>query len=223
MSKKKITTEDITEMTKQVKAAHVLIQTIPDMDTIHYIEERHTELQHYAATDILELRIAIGLLENTCSIMKHLLDSGIQFAKALNEEDATPETPPVEAQTVVHFHIGRGGRFHDPGFKEFKGAEDMRIPYDYCTIENTDEDGNPLPDEEWKLIVDSNRDILLDGREAIESRTGVLDYDGEYDTDIYKYLKDCTDSEKEILIKAVERGDTWGLDELDIKYINEWR
>lgn len=223
MNKKKITTNDIAEMTKQVKAAHVLIQSIPNMDTTRYIEERHAELLYYAATDITELRIAIGLLENTCSIMKHLLDSGIQLAKALNEEDAANETLPSATHTVVHFHVGRGGRFHNAGFKEFKGAEDMTWPDEYCAIENIDEDGNPLPDEEWKLIVDSNRDVLLEGKDAIMSRTGTLVYNGDCNTDIYKYLEDCSDSEMEILVKAVERGDTWGLTGDDIKYINEWR
>lgn len=222
MNKKKITTNDIAEMTKQVKAAHVLIQSIPDMDTTRYIEERHAELLYYAATDITELRIAIGLLENTCSIMKHLLDSSIQLAETLNMEDAADKTLPSAAQTVVHFHVGRGGRFHNAGFKEFKGAEDMTWPDEYVWIEDTDEEGNSVPDEKWVLRTDTGH-VLLEGKDAIMSRTGVLDYDGESNTDIYKYLADCTDAEMEILVRAVERGDTWGLTKDDIKYINEWR
>ena len=136
----------------------------------------------------------------------------------------THATHTSDTQTVVHFHIGRGGRFHNGGFKEFKGVEDLTWPYEYCTIIDTDEDDNPLPDEEWTLIEDASRCVLLEGREAIESRTGVLEYDGIYNTDIFKYVEDCTESEIALLKEAIDNHDIEAMDltSEDIEYINQF-
>ena len=65
----------------------------------------------------------------------------------------------------------------------------------------TDEEGNELPSEEWVLI-DGGSNIILQGRDAIESETGILEWDTIYDTDIVKYLEDCDDEEMGILYKA---------------------
>ena len=51
-------------------------------------------------------------------------------------------------RTVVHFHIGRGGRFHNPGYKTFVGVEDMH-PSESSIVFEQDEDCN---DEEVELI-----------------------------------------------------------------------
>ena len=107
------------------------------------------------------------------------------------------------SEYIVAFNIGRGGRFHNPGHKTYN-------PYitklsdcfgDNFFIFSEDEDGNPLPDEDWKLV-DGGSNVILRGREYIESDTGVLDWDGEYDTDIVKYLSDCLDSEIDIIYQA---------------------
>lgn len=104
---------------------------------------------------------------------------------------------------IVAFHIGRGGRFHNPCHKSF-------MPYvsklSDCFSESSiilkeDEDGNPLPDEKWELI-DGGGNTILEGREKIESDTGILDWDGEYDTDIVQYLDECTLDEIEIIYQA---------------------
>lgn len=104
---------------------------------------------------------------------------------------------------IVAFHIGRGGRFYNQGFKTFQ-------PYvsklcDCFSVSSfiikEDENGNPLPDEEWELI-DGGGNVILRGRDDIESDTGVLDWDGEYDTDIVKYLSECSDSEIDIIYQA---------------------
>lgn len=104
---------------------------------------------------------------------------------------------------IVAFHIGRGGRFHNPGHKSF-------MPYvsklSDCFSESSiifqeDEDGNPLPDEKWELI-DGGGNTILEGRDNIESDTGILDWDGEYNTDIVKYLDECSQDEIEILYQA---------------------
>lgn len=100
------------------------------------------------------------------------------------------------SEYIVAFHVGRGGRFYNPGHKTFKPH--IKKLSD-CFSENSfiiqeDEEGNPLPDEQWSLI-DGGGNVILEGRDNIESDTGILDWDGEYDTDIVKYLSDCSDSE----------------------------
>ena len=70
-----------------------------------------------------------------------------------------------------------------------------------CTIIQEDEEGNPLPDEQWRII-DGGGNVILEGRENIESDTGVLDWDGEYDTDIVKCLSECSDGEIDIIYQS---------------------
>ena len=126
-------------------------------------------------------------------------------------------------KTVVHFHVGRGGKFHNGGYKEFKGVQDLTLPNEYCTIIDTDENGNQLSDDEWILIEDSSEKVLLKGKNNIMSRTGVLDYDGKYDTDIYKYIEDCDEEELRLLHTSIYNNDveTMDLTPDDIEYINE--
>ena len=104
---------------------------------------------------------------------------------------------------TVCFHVGRGGYHHNPGYKTYNSY--MKTLQDiiyYCNdnafINCEDEDGNPLPDDEWTLT-DQAGNIILEGRQEIESPVGVLEWDGIYDTDIVRYIEDCTDDEIEIL------------------------
>lgn len=75
-----------------------------------------------------------------------------------------------------------------------------------ATIKNIDEDGNPLPDADWQLL-DRGGNVVLQGREAIESSTGILEWDGVYDTDIVKKLTDCSAQEYKLIIKAYNEGE----------------
>lgn len=104
---------------------------------------------------------------------------------------------------IVAFHIGRGGRFHNQGHKSY--MQHITQLSD-CFSENSiifqeDEEGNPLPDEQWQLI-DGGGNVILEGRANIESTTGILDWDGEYDTDIVKYVEECDDEEIDIIYQA---------------------
>lgn len=133
-------------------------------------------------------------------------------------------THTTDTQTVVHFHIGRGGRFNNGGHKTFEAVEDLNhFNRDWLILLDTDEDNNPIPDDEWVLQTDTGH-IFLEGREAIESRTGVLDYDGIYDTDVFKYVEDCTDDELQLLKEAIDSNaiEAMDLTPEDIDYINEW-
>lgn len=113
-----------------------------------------------------------------------------------------------EAQNIkVRFHIGRGGHFHNAGHKTYVGTVDsLSDCFGDSLIISEDEDGKALPDSEWQLI-DGGGNVILSGRDEIESDTGILDWDGEYDTDIVRYLSDCDDDEYQIILDAAERGE----------------
>lgn len=114
-----------------------------------------------------------------------------------------------EAQNLkVRFHIGRGGRFHNAGHKTYVGTVNGLSD---CFGESTmliseDENGKPLPDSEWQLV-DGGSNVILSGRDEIESEMGILDWDGEYDTDIVRYLSECDDDEYQLILDAAERGE----------------
>ena len=103
---------------------------------------------------------------------------------------------------TVCFHVGRGGYHHNPGYKTYNpyvhSIQDLSV---YGFLHCEDEDGNPLPDDEWTLT-DQAGNIILEGRKEIESPVGVLEWDGIYDTDIVRYLEDCTKEEMELVMEA---------------------
>lgn len=112
-----------------------------------------------------------------------------------------------EAQDMkVRFHIGRGGQFHNAGHKTYVGTvNDLSDCFGDSIVFSEDENGNPLPDSDWQLV-DSGGNVILSGRDEIESETGILDWDGEYDTDIVRYLEDCDDDEYQLILDTAERG-----------------
>lgn len=109
----------------------------------------------------------------------------------------------IKKSVVVAFHIGRGGRFFNSGHKTFMPSvnklQDCFREDSY--IYNEYEDGTTMPDEQW-LLIDGGGNVILEGRDAIESETGILDWDGEYNTDIVRYIEDCTEEELEIIYQA---------------------
>ena len=68
-------------------------------------------------------------------------------------------------------------------------------------INDTDIDGNPLPDEQWQLL-DRAGNVLLEGRDNIEDETGQIDSDNDYGTWRVKELEDCNEEEIEALYQA---------------------
>lgn len=107
----------------------------------------------------------------------------------------------------VRFHIGRGGRSYSAGFKTYKGiVNSLSDCFSDSTIISEDENGKPLPDSEWQLL-DGGDNVILTGRDEIESETGILDWDGEYDTDIVRHLSECTDDEYQMILDAAEGGE----------------
>ena len=106
------------------------------------------------------------------------------------------------------FKIGRGGRFYNAGHKKLIGYNESLQDYfhDVILIDGTDDESEEeLPEEEWKLL-DLNGNTLLEGHE-IMSKTGVLDFDGEYDTIIVRSIENLLDDEKAIVAEAYETFD----------------
>ena len=112
-----------------------------------------------------------------------------------------------EAQNIkVRFHIGRGGQFHNAGHKTYVGTvNDLSDCFGDSIVISEDENGKPMPDSDWQLV-DSGGNVILTGRDEIESDTGILDWDGEYDTDIVRYLEDCCDDEYQLILDTADRG-----------------
>ena len=112
-----------------------------------------------------------------------------------------------EAQNMkVRFHIGRGGQFHNAGYKTYVGTvNDLSDCFGDSIVFSEDENGKPLPDSDWKLV-DGGGNVILTGRNEIERETGILDWDGEYDTDIVRHLSECDDDEYQLILDAAERG-----------------
>ena len=113
-----------------------------------------------------------------------------------------------EAQNMkVRFHIGRGGHFNSAGHKTYVGTvNELSDCFGDSIVISEDENGKPLPDSDWKLV-DGGGNVILTGRDEIESETGIIDWDGEYDTDIVRHLSECDDDEYQLILDAAERGE----------------
>lgn len=111
---------------------------------------------------------------------------------------------PTPKSIIVSFHVGRGGYHNNPGYKSFNPyVHSIQDLFEDAFINCEDEDGNPLPDNEWTLT-DQGGNIILEGRQEIESPVGILEWDTIYDTDIVKYIEDCTEEEIELIMKAYQ-------------------
>lgn len=112
-----------------------------------------------------------------------------------------------EAQDIkVRFHIGRGGQFHNAGHKTYVGkVNDLSDCFGESIVIGEDDNGQSLPDSKWQLV-DGGGNVILSGRDKIESETGILDWDGEFDTDIVRKLSECDDDEYQMIFDTAERG-----------------
>lgn len=109
---------------------------------------------------------------------------------------------PTPKSIIVCFHVGRGGYLNSPGQKIYNPyVHSIQDLFEDGFLNCEDEDGNTLPDEEWTLT-DQSGNIILEGRREIESPVGILEWDTIYDTDIVKYIEDCTKEEMELIMEA---------------------
>lgn len=118
------------------------------------------------------------------------------------EITSTISITPKPKSIIVCFHVGRGGYHNNPGYKSFNPyVHNIQDLFEDGFLNCEDEDGNPLPDDEWTLT-DQGGNIILEGRHEIESPVGILEWDTIYDTDIVKYIEDCTKEEMELVMEA---------------------
>lgn len=106
----------------------------------------------------------------------------------------------------VRFHIGRGGHFNNAGHKTYVGTVNgLSDCFGESSVIDVDDNGDKLPDNKWQLV-DGGGNVILTGRDKIESETGILDWDGEYDTDIVRKLSECDDDEYQMILDTDEHG-----------------
>ena len=98
----------------------------------------------------------------------------------------------------ITFHTGRGGKFNNGGYKTFYA------PIDFQELLNRESE-NLFFDEEEQYI-DANGNVLVTAEDAL-SMTGVLDYDGIYDSYCTKEIKDLTIDEALIVLR--DNGDEY--------------
>ena len=109
-------------------------------------------------------------------------------------------------ERIVCFHIGRGGRFNNPGHITYvPDVECLQDLFDEgMTIFDEDEEGNKLPVEQHVLF-DSGGNEILRGCDIYE-KTGVLNLDEEYDTYIVLRLDEMTYEHEKALRRAIKDG-----------------
>lgn len=133
----------------------------------------------------------------------------------------------MKTKNYISFHIGRGGSFNNQGHLSFSGEEDfqdlIRRCSDKCLIVDTtiDENNNEiqLPDNKWHLD-DLGSNVILEGRDKIEALTGILDWDGDYNTDYVTTTDNLSQKELDTLYKAY-LAEEWMSDELKDEICNK--
>lgn len=97
---------------------------------------------------------------------------------------------------IVAFHIGRGGKHFNPGHVTFIGEMDfqklMRAGNNADRLFEQDRDENGRFCKHY--MTDCNGTVMVDADE-MTAKTGRLDWDGDYDTDICRYIEDCSNED----------------------------
>jgi len=100
--------------------------------------------------------------------------------------------------TIVAFHIGRGGRFNNAGHLTFRGvytlAEVMNLREEsHGTFYNDKDITSPH-------YTDHNGNYLI-SKADLDSGVGKLEWDTHYDTDYTIYARDLNDEEAHLVLK----------------------
>lgn len=111
--------------------------------------------------------------------------------------------------TILCFHIGRGGRFHNSGHLTFQGAKKITETDDFGKLfpprfKNGNDNLKSLK-AEWKDECGNSVELT---NEMIRSGIGIINHDNDYDTTYTTYLKDLSKDE----IYAIQQADTWDKD-----------
>ena len=110
---------------------------------------------------------------------------------------------------IVAFHISRGGRFNNSGYKSYLGEKTFKdlisMNEDNLYIVNRDQQGRFIK----PIFADGSGNEVSD--DSIDSLTGSLNFDGDYDTYIAKYIEECTDKE----LDTIRNSNEWKSSELN--------
>jgi hypothetical protein len=112
-------------------------------------------------------------------------------------------------KTILHFHIGRGGRFNNPGFLTFEGVRNLQDVL------------NLYGDKHWWFIyerdakgrfctpylTDSNGNSFGLTVKEIELGIGIWEIDNDFNTHYTKYAEDLNDDEIKLVLKEAEKFD----------------
>lgn len=120
---------------------------------------------------------------------------------------------------VVAFHIGRGGRFYNAGYKSFIGERNFQElindSLNFLVYRDRDDKGRfckPFYTD------DSGRTIrTIVEADEMNNEVGCLNWDNQYDSDVACYLDECDEDELRIIV----RDNQWISPEAR-EYIIEW-
>ena len=118
---------------------------------------------------------------------------------------------------IALFHIGRGGRFNNPGhlrFVAFKRIDDTHH-FQMCFDKNRDANGRFCK----PYLTDCNGNMIMNAdefKEALDTGIGRLDFDGPYSTFYTTFLSDLSEDE----LTAIERTKDGDLIEYVDEYLN---
>lgn len=111
--------------------------------------------------------------------------------------------------TILCFHIGRGGRFNNPGHLSFDGTKKITETSDFSNLyppkfKNGNDDLKTLK-AEWLDEIGNSVELT---NEMIKTGVGRINIDNDFDTTYTTYLKDLTENE----IDAIMEAKPWDLD-----------
>lgn len=112
----------------------------------------------------------------------------------------------IKTNIIVAFHIGRGGQFYNPGYREYIGECDIwdivseRLANDTFVV-NRDSDGKFCKEH----VLDGGGNEVVDA-EDWKAGVGTIDIDGNYDS--YEVMR-ITDCDEDDLGMIVNEGETW--------------
>lgn len=119
----------------------------------------------------------------------------------------------MNKETIVCFHIGRGGRFNNAGYLTFEGVRKINETSDFLNNcfhprivqDSSDEwEVDESPEAEW---TDGSGNSVELTNAQVASGVGRIEMDGDYDTTYTKKLEDLTEKEIEAVREALPQWD----------------
>jgi len=106
----------------------------------------------------------------------------------------------ISRPVYVAFHIGRGGRFYNQGHKAYEGEMDFRQVCTMLSDSLFDCDRDERGRFRKPYLKDSNGSVVSEDNP--NGHTGVIDFDGDYDTWVVRELDGCDDDEIRLIYKS---------------------